>query len=181
MHQAIDGGKKQLVNESNKLLLNRNINSGKAAGVWLTAAWGCRHFSCALPQQHQSVAPRQSRRSILAQKSTVWAPGHWPQLEKQTCALNKMRGSFLSCKLVNFYPEPMWRYLDLFHMSDLARPWFDVCRWDSSLLKYIRGGETSRLCVQKVQKHPQKKIILACENTRAKGDSVINQYPTAAY
>lgn len=34
VHQTIDGGKKQLLKESNKLLINRNTNSRKAARVW---------------------------------------------------------------------------------------------------------------------------------------------------
>lgn len=112
----------------------------------------------------------------------------------------KTRGSFLSCKLAHFYPEPMWRYLDLFHMSDLAWPRFDVCHCDfqsARWLKYIRGwgvggrvcvcvegGKMSRLCVQKVQKHPQKKkknSVMRVKLQGQKGDWVINQYPTAAY
>lgn len=43
-------------------------------------------------------------------------------------------GKFASRKLANLSPEPMWRNLDLFHMSDLAWPWFDVCHCDSSWL-----------------------------------------------
>lgn len=55
VRKTIDGAQKQLVKESNKLLLNLSMmNSRKAARVLLTAVWGYPHFSCAPPTEPKS-------------------------------------------------------------------------------------------------------------------------------
>lgn len=120
-----------------------------------------------------------------AKGSDVGADLSAEQLVKRLTNVQQDEEKSVSCKLDNLYPEPMWRYLDLFHMTDLAWPSLDVCHCDSSLPDdYIilerEGGKKSLPCTEGPKK-TSSKIISVCENARAKGESSINQYPTSAY